>query len=169
MYIRSGDPVRTVIKVIGGIVYGVGIGLIILSFASFFLAPYLSLVFGSVFVFIVLGFIATTLGRMLLGMAKTKSFSGPVSEQEPVSRSEVQEEMTYDYTFVSDREARIEKKKSKSYSRCPECGTENDDKATKCSSCGTSLTGYKKCSLCYMLNKKENRFCKNCGHDFNLD
>ncbi len=36
MYIRSGDPVRTVIKVIGGIVYGVGIGLIILSFASFF-------------------------------------------------------------------------------------------------------------------------------------
>jgi hypothetical protein len=96
MYIRSGDPVRTVIKVIGGTGYGVGIGLIILRFASFFLAPYLSLVFGSVFVFIVLGFIATTLGRMLLGMAKTKSFSGPVSEQEPVSRSEVQEEMTYD-------------------------------------------------------------------------
>ncbi|WP_258001626.1 hypothetical protein [Mesotoga sp. Brook.08.YT.4.2.5.1] len=63
MYIRSGDPVRTVIKVIGGIVYGVGIGLIILSFASFFLAPYLSLVFGSVFVFIVLGFIATTSGE----------------------------------------------------------------------------------------------------------
>ncbi|MCB1224163.1 MAG: zinc-ribbon domain-containing protein, partial [Mesotoga sp.] len=57
----------------------------------------------------------------------------------------------------------------KSYSRCPECGAENEDNATKCSNCGASLVGYKKCSLCYMLNKKENRFCKNCGHDFTLD
>jgi len=169
MYIRSGDPVRTIIKIVGGIVYVVGIGLIIFSFASFFLAPYLSLVFGGVIVFLVLGFIATTLGRMLLAMAKTKSFSGPVSEQEPVSGRELKEDMTYDYTFVSDREARIEKTKSKSYSRCPECGAENEDNATKCSNCGASLVGYKKCSLCYMLNKKENRFCKNCGHDFTLD
>ncbi|MBN2253278.1 MAG: zinc ribbon domain-containing protein [Kosmotogaceae bacterium] len=169
MYSSSNDSAKTIIKLVGVIVYAVGIGLIIFSFAGIFLAPYLSIVFGSVFVFVVLGFIATTLGRMLINMAKTKSFSGPVSEQEPVSRQEVQEDMTYDYTFVSDREARIQKTKSKSYSRCPECGTENDDKANKCSSCGTSLIGYKKCSLCYMLNKKENRFCKNCGHDFNLD
>ncbi len=49
----------------------------------------------------------------------------------------LKEDMTYDYTFVSDREARIDTK-SKSYSRCPECGAENDDNATKCSNCGAS-------------------------------
>jgi uncharacterized membrane protein SirB2 len=103
MYSRSNDSVKTIIKLVGVIVYAVGIGLIIFSFAGIFLAPYLSIVFGSVFVFVVLGFIATTLGRMLINVAKTKSFSGPVSEQEPVSKHEVQEDMTYDYTFVSDR------------------------------------------------------------------
>ncbi len=64
MYIRSGDPVRTIIKLLCGIVYVAGIGLIIFSFASFFLAPYLSSVFGGVIVFLYC-LIVTTPGRML--------------------------------------------------------------------------------------------------------
>ncbi len=39
MYNRSEDSTRIVIGIIGGIIYAVGVGLIIFSFASFFLAP----------------------------------------------------------------------------------------------------------------------------------
>lgn len=166
---RSVESTRRVLRIVGGIIYAVGTGLIIFSFATFFLAPIFSIVFTSVFIYIILGFIATFIGRSLVSMSKTKDFTGPISEQRKVNRREVQEDMTYDYTFVSDREAKIEKRKSASYSRCPECDSENEDKARTCVKCGASLTGYKKCALCYKLNKQDARFCTNCGHDFNLD
>ena len=169
MYNRSFNTTRTLLRIIGGVVYAVGFGLIIFSFASFFLAPVLSIAFTGVFSFVILGIIASSFGRMLIGLSRTKNFSGPVSEQRPVKREEVQEEMTYDYTFVSDREAKAERKSSTSYSRCPECDAENEDKASTCKNCGATLYGYKKCTMCYKLNDKDRRFCKNCGHDFNLD
>ncbi|MFZ2830821.1 conserved protein of unknown function [Mesotoga infera] len=168
MYNRLEDSTRIIIGIIGGIIYAVGVGLIIFSFASFFLAPAIGMVFTSMFTLVILGIVASSIGRALVGMARTRKYSGPLDDQRSLRR-EVQEDMTYNYTFVSDREAKTERKKSQSYSRCPECDAENDDRASTCQNCGASLVGYKKCSLCYKLNEMDKRFCSNCGHDFNLD
>jgi hypothetical protein len=53
--------------------------------------------------------------------------------------------------------------------KCPHCGQDVSDKATKCVHCGTSLPLERFCSECGQVVKVDEKVCSNCGNPLSVD
>lgn len=134
----------------GLIVYFLGLFLIFTGILIFVAGPFSSYGIGG-FWLIIPGYFLISTGNALRKRARSRQ---PDQNKTP---GRVEQKTTYSYEY--------EKKET---TRCPKCDGDNPVNATNCANCGTKLTGMKKCEMCGKLNNSDSKFCRNCGHDFEL-
>ncbi len=164
---KNHNQKKSIFKVVGLIVLGLGLYLVISGFISFFQLsnsfdsePKIGLVFaGMPLLFI--GLILTSLG-----------FMGDVAryqagEMAPVGKDVVnymvdgtKESMTTVAKAIHDgmnstHDASI---------KCPHCFTENETEAKFCKNCGKSLASDKVCRICHEKNESDAKYCDHCGN-----
>lgn len=167
---------RNVLRIVGPIILGLGVLLIVIGIASFFMSmggfeppKYFWCAFlGIPLVFV--GGVMTQFGYM----GKVARYAA--GEMAPVAKD------TFNYVATESKEgitavagaigqglkdggislgAEI-----KDYVRCHKCNSIQDADAKFCDDCGTTLVKNKQCPICNELNDPDAKFCDNCGHRF---
>ncbi len=164
--------VRTVLRLVGPLVVGlglifaaIGIGSFFMSFGSFEPPRY---------------FWCAFIGLPLIGLGSTIckfAFMGAVTrytanEIAPVGKDVVNYMADGTKDAVRDIAGAIGEGLSSSSDnhevhviRCHKCNESNEASANFCKSCGTSLSKSVTCSSCHELNDPDARFCDNCGQE----
>ncbi|ACR80443.1 zinc ribbon domain-containing protein [Kosmotoga olearia] len=155
---QVGKMIKIIVKIIGGIFTLVGTLMLVIAMMSFFV-PTMYYAFPNFFLLFFSGFILVKIGRSI-----SRLFPKKEVPQEKKESSEKVEKKRDRERYEHRRYTALRK-----YVRCHECDAENPPDAFRCVKCGASFENKKVCSLCYKLVDKDVRFCKNCGHDFNLD
>lgn len=165
------DEVRSLLRVVGPVIAGIGLLFLLIGIGSFFSA------FGG------FGppryFWCAFVGLPLLGVGVSISkfaFIGTVAryiagEVAPVGKdvtnymvAGTKDSIRDVATAVGQGFAAAGGGQASSMIRCPKCHAENDALAKFCDSCGAPLAKTKRCEKCGELNDPDARFCDNCGN-----
>jgi len=168
---------RTVLRLIGPAVLGIGLLMTVIGFGSFFMSfasfgspgesPGMPRYFWCVFVGMPLMFVGIIICKFAFLGAVSRYFANEVT---PVGKDVVNYMADGTKDAVRDVAAAIGEGISSSLSdqetpvlRCHKCNENNETSAAFCKSCGVSLGKSVACSKCGELNDPDARFCDDCG------
>lgn len=152
-----GKTLRIIVRIVGIVFTLAGTLMIVMAMMSFFV-PTMYYAFPNFFLWFLPGFILAGIGKRI-----TRLFPKEVLQEKETSFENAELESSKKSYERRNRTA------IRKYVRCHKCDAENPPDAFRCVKCGASFENKKVCALCYKLVDKDARFCKNCGHDFNLD
>ncbi len=164
--------VRTVLRLVGPLVVGlglifaaIGIGSFFMSFGSFEPPRY----FWCAFIGLPLIGVGSTICKFAFMGAVTRYTANEIA---PVGKDVVNYMADGTKDAVRDIAGAIGEGFSPSNDnhevhviRCHKCNENNEASANFCKSCGTSLSKSVTCSSCHELNDPDARFCDNCGQE----
>ncbi len=166
--------VRSVLRVVGPVIVGVGILFVLVGGVDFFSkagSAQMPTKFWCFFVGLPLLAIGGTLTRFGF-MGAVARYT--VGEYAPVAKDTLNYMAEGTTDAVEDLAQAVGKglaagtgsAEARAQMRCHKCNANNDAEAKFCSQCGAALLKTRECPQCGELNDPDAHFCDNCGHRF---